>query len=230
MRRILFTLVILNIFLVFMNVVKNVAYTDDYPLTEEGIPSLKVITENPRLGYSAHRATGASSCYTIGPYYSENTAHTLAGSIRKYGLEVTIRGMRTKETLNYLVYIPNIESQQQADAIVKDLWKQNVDNGKVVLKGQYKNTVTLGFFKTLDKAKRQTEYVRYLGYDARYSGRKIVKRVYWIDYDEPLGTGTPVMTWSNDLDPDSNPQIIPRTCDQRAWYGKGAFADASSDK
>lgn len=229
MRKILITLAVLNVFLVFMNLLKNVAYTDDYPLTEDNIAPLKVISETPRLGYSAHRASGASSCYTIGPYYTENTAHTLAGSIRKYGLEVTIRSMRTKETLNYLVYIPNIESQNKADSIVKDLWKHNVDNGKVVMKGQHKNTVTLGFFKTLDKAKRQTEYVRYLGYDARYSGRKIVKRVYWIDYDEPLGTGTPVMTWSNDLDPDANPQIIPRTCDQRAWYGNGAFANTSPE-
>lgn len=229
MRKIVLTLVVLNILLVFLNVVKNVAYTNDYPLTEKDIPPLTVISENPKIGYSAHRATGASSCYTIGPYYSENTAHSLAGSIRKYGLEVTIRSMRTKETLNYLVYIPNIQSKQKAQGIVKDLWKHNVDNGKIVKNGPHKNTITLGFFKTLDKAKRQTEYVRYLGYDARYSGRKIVKRVYWIDYDEPLGTGTPVLMWSDELSPDANPQIIPRTCDQRAWYGKEAFADASPE-
>jgi hypothetical protein len=110
---------------------------------------------------------------------------------------------------------------------MEDLRQQNV-GGKfdIVKKGPYKNTITFGFFKSLDKAKRRTEYIRYLGYDAKYNSQKVTRKVYWVDYDEPIGLATPVLSWSKAIDPGSNVQIIPRTCDQQAWYGSKAFANS----
>lgn len=227
MRNVIVALAVINVLLLLANLFVHVGNAKTQDLTIEGIPSLNILPEKPGEKYSADTALGTSSCFTIGPYFSEKAAQLLAGNIRNFGLAVTIRSMNSKDTLNYLVYIANIDTLDQAKQITEDLKKQNVGKFDIVKKGPYKNTITFGFYKNIDKAKRKTEYVRYLGYDAKYSGQKVTRKVYWVDYDEPIGTATPVLTWSKSIDPSSNAQIIPRTCDQQAWYGSGAFANSS---
>ncbi len=227
MRNVIVTLVVSNVIFLLANLFLHVGNAQTQDLTIEGIPSLNILPEKPGEKYSADTALGTSSCFTIGPYFSEKAAQLLAGNIRNVGLAVIIRSMNSKDTLNYLVYIANIDTLEQAKQITEDLKKQSVGKFSIVKKGPYENTITFGFYKSLGKAKRKTEYIRYLGYDAKYSGQKVTRKVYWVDYDEPIGTATPVLTWSKSIDPSSNAQIIPRTCDQQAWYGSGAFANSS---
>lgn len=227
MRNLIVALLAGNVALILFNLFVYFRATDEIPLTIEGIPALTVQAEIPGNAYSAGKADGASSCYTIGPYYSEKAAQLLAGNIRSYGLEVTIRGMNSKDTLNYLVFIPKAPNKETAITITEDLKAHQVDKFSIVKTGPYKNSITFGFYEDLDKAKRQTEYIRYLGYDARYNEQKVMRKVYWVDYDEPLGTDTPALDWSKTIDPSSNVQVIPRNCDQRTWYSSGAFADSA---
>lgn len=229
MRNVIVALVVINTVLLLTNLFVHVGYARTEDVTVEGVPSLEILPDKPGEKYSAETALGTSSCFTIGPYFSEKAAQLLAGNIRNFGLAVTIRSMNSKDTLNYLVYIANIDSFEKAKQITEDLSKQNVGKFNIVKKGPYENTITFGFYKNLDKAKRKTEYIRYLGYDAKYNGQKVTRKVYWVDYDEPIGTATPVLTWSKSIDSSSNAQIIPRTCDQQAWYGSGAFANSSYD-
>ncbi|MEZ5448462.1 MAG: hypothetical protein R3E89_05445 [Thiolinea sp.] len=59
---------------------------------------------------------------------------------------------------------------------------------------------------------RHAEYIRYLGYDARYTEQKAAREVFWLDYDEPFGSNTPVLLWSRSIDATSRVQLIPRAC------------------
>ena len=224
MRNFIVLLASFNVVLLLGNLFIS-AYSQ-VPAMELGIPMLKVLPETPGSGYSASKADGVSSCYTIGPYNSEKAAQLVAGNIRTYGMDVTIRSLTSKETKNYLVYIADISSLKQAQSISADLVKQQVTGYSIVKKGPYKNTITFGFFKDLDKAKRKAEYIRYLGYDAKFSGQKVQRQVFWVDYDEPVGAATPALSWSRSLDKNSEVQVIPRDCDQQTWYGGdgGAFA------
>ncbi len=227
MRNVIIALAVLNILLILANLFSHFSNGRDKDLTVEGIPSLSILAETPSIKYSAGNATGTSSCFTVGPYYSEKAAQLVAGNIRAFDLAVTIRSMNSKKTLNYLVYIVNVPSFEAAEKMTKDLKTQAVGEYSIVKSGPYKNTITFGFYKSIDKAKRKTEYIRYLGYDAKYNEQKVLRKVYWVDYDEPIGTSTPVLSWSKAIDPDTNVQIIPRNCDQQAWYGSGAFANSA---
>ncbi len=228
MRKLFFALILMNLIFFISTLIYNANKDGEIALVEEGVTPLKVLPHSPEKRYSASNAIeGTSSCFTVGPFYSEKAAQLVAGNIRTFGMEVTIRSMKSKETLNYLVYIPSQSSKKVAQDIVKDLWQHSVDDYRIVESGPYKYSITFGFHKNFEQAKRATEYIRYLGYDAKYTEQKIKRKVYWIDYDEPLGTGIPALSWSKAIDPDANVQIIPRTCDQRAWYGNNAFASAA---
>ncbi len=185
---------------------------EDIPLIEKDVPALVVLAERPGSHYQGKSAPGQSSCFSVGPYLSESIAQMVAGKIRDFGLHVVVRTINGLQTLNYLVYIEPQNSKEMAEKIVNDLKGFEVKDYTIVESGPYKNAIALGSFKALVKAKRHTEYIRYLGYDARYTKQNMKQQVYWLDYDEPFGMGTPVQTWSKSIDSALEVQVIPRAC------------------
>lgn len=182
------------------------------PLQEAGIASLSLLSETPGKRFSSRSSTLNSSCYSVGPFNTLEATQLVGKRVSDYGLETTIRAIKSVETLNYFIYIPPVENRAVAEALVQDLAQHNVKNFYIVTEGLYKNAIALGFYADLAPAKRYTEYVRYLGYDARYSAQKTPLQVYWLDYDEPLGSHTPVLAWASRIDPTSVVQKIPRAC------------------
>ena len=206
-------LVFLNGFFFLWSWLDHADEIDTISLVDTDIPSLRVLESLHDPSYSAsNNSFGHSSCFTAGPYYSEKAAQLVAGEIRRFGLVVTIRSMNSKETLNYLIYIPQQVSKEASQKIVTDLLENQVENPRIVESGPYKNAITFGFYHDFEQLKRSTEYIRYLGYDAKYTEQKVKRKVYWVDYDEPLGTGAPVLLWSKEIDPNVVVQIIPRKC------------------
>lgn len=213
MRNVFIALAIINGLFFIVHLWDHPDDANEVALVVEGIPALKILESLRDPTYSASDDSfGHSSCFTAGPYYSEKAATLIADDIRRFGLLATIRSMSSKETLNYLIYIPQQKSKTEAQKIVRDLIENKVENPRIVDSGPYKNAITFGFHRDFEALKRSTEYIRYLGYDAKYTEQKVKRKVYWVDYDEPLGTGTPVVSWSKAIDPDVAVQIIPRSC------------------
>lgn len=181
-------------------------------LVEPNIPVLELRNDVANVVYSSTVANTQSSCYTLGPYNSEKAAQLVADKIQGFGLVVNTRAMRSMETLSFLVYIPPLPDYRQAESIAKDIARFDIQDVAIINVGPYQNAISLGFFSNLNKAKRHAEYIRYLGYDARYTEQQAAREVFWLDYDEPFGSNTPVLEWSLSIDPTSEVQRIPRIC------------------
>lgn len=212
MQALLVILVVLNLGLLALNLWGPEDQPEPMPRVEANIPSLKLAKDVAPAVYSSAAGSSPSSCYTIGPYLSQRVADEVLNKVRNYGLAVSLRSLRTMETLNYLVYIPPFPTRTEAETVVQDMKRFEVKAPLVIDSGPYENAISLGFFEELDKAKRHAEYIRYLGYDARYTEQKVPREVQWLDYDEPFGSNTPVKWWSEALDPNSRLQVIPRAC------------------
>ncbi|PID49307.1 MAG: hypothetical protein CR991_07095 [Proteobacteria bacterium] len=212
MYPLLIILSLLNISLLALNLLAPVLHArQSIPLTEDGIPALQIAEDVAPAAYSSRNGS-ASSCYTLGPYISERSAQLVMARIRNYGLAVQMRSLRTMETLNYLVYIPPLPSRAEAEQVITDMGRFDVNQYTLIEDGPYRNAISLGFFDQLAKAKRHSEYIRYLGYDAHHTEQKAPRIVYWLDYDEPFGSNTPVLLWSEAIDASSKVQLIPRAC------------------
>lgn len=212
MQALLVILLLLNLGIFALNVWGPSDEPAPLPLTDATIPTLNLVKDIEPAVYSAASGGSPSSCYTIGPYLSQRVADEVMTKVRNYGLAVSLRSLRTLETLNYLVYIPPLPSHAEAEAVVQDMKRFEVKEQTVIEAGPYQNAISLGFFEDLDKAKRHAEYIRYLGYDARYTEQKAPREVQWLDYDEPFGSNTPVKLWSETIDPNLRLQVIPRAC------------------
>lgn len=179
---------------------------------EEGVPSLTLLPVRTTKSYQ-HGTTGdQSSCYTFGPFENKRFAQNIANKINGFGLWTDITPQQTMQTLNFFVYLQPFASRQEALKAIIEIKKHEIKEYKLVESGPYKNAIALGSFNDLDQARRHSEYVRFLGYDARYTTQKRRKEVYWINFDEPFGTNVPVLRWAKESDKTSSPQKIPKAC------------------
>jgi len=83
----------------------------------------------------------------------------------------------------------------------------------IIDSGPYKNAIALGTFSDLDKARRHTEYIRFLGYDAKHTEQQQRAIVFWVSYDDTFSEPTPVIAWSKAIDPNSVVQKISEACE-----------------
>ncbi len=212
-RILIIALLLLNIFyFIWAYTIGNTNYILP-PRTQQGVPALILIPSKNSYEYQSKGSKTASSCYTLGPYGSSKTARLVAKSINDFGLATEIRKQKTMQTLNYLVYLQAFASRSEAEKVVKDMSKHDITNYKIIETGPYKNAISLGSFDDIDQARRHTEYVRFLGYDAKHTAQKKAKEVFWINYDEPFGSNAPVFKWTKEVDPKASIQKIPKACE-----------------
>ncbi|MEZ5448461.1 MAG: SPOR domain-containing protein [Thiolinea sp.] len=138
----LVVLIVLNLSLLGVNVLLSGTARDNIPLSEPGIPSLELRPMRPRWLIAVPPGLAASSCYTIGPYTSRRAAELVMAKIRNYGLAVTLRSLQTMETLNYLVYIPPLPNRTEAENVIKDMQRFDVQEHMVIDDGPYKNAIS----------------------------------------------------------------------------------------
>lgn len=205
-------LILLNVSLLVWSSTAPAKSKQEIPLVEPGIPQLVLLPDMSESLYSGSATDLVSSCYSLGPFNSQKAANLVGKRIQNYGLAFEVRSIMSMETLRYLVYIPPLNSINEAQDTADDLRKYHIDDVNVIIEGPYKNAISVGFYSNLERAKRGTEYVRYLGYDARHSEEKTPLKVFWIDYDEPFGSNTPTIAWSRSVDPTAVVQRIPRAC------------------
>lgn len=176
------------------------------------IATLELRKDVDVVPYRSTAAGTPSSCYSAGPYPSAAGAQAVAAKLQGFGLAVQIRKMQSFSTLQFLVYIPPLGSFAQAQQMAQAIAKNDIADVAIITEGSYQHAISLGFFDNLTKAKRHAEYLRYLGFDAHVSEQQSVQEVFWVDYDEPFGSNTPVQAWSASLAAAPDIQRVPRTC------------------
>ena len=210
MRILIITLITLNI-LYFVGVyLFSLVFDQRPPINEPDIPTIVLLSSGNATDLNP---VVDAQCFTVGPFSVEKTARLVADRLSDAGFAVNIRRQQTDQIQQYLVFLPQLASREAAERVVADIKTHNIKDYSIIASGPYKNAVALGVFSDLDKARRHAEYVRYLGYDARYTAQRQRAVVYWIGYDEPFGEPVPVLKWAKEIDPKVSVQKIPEACE-----------------
>lgn len=213
MRILIIALLTLNL-LYFVGVyLFSVAFDRPPPLKEPNIPTITLLTMNASGGLGDPVKNPNDTCFTVGPYNIEKTARVMADTLSRAGLAVKVKRQQTDRIQKYLVFLPQLPTRADAEKVVADFKKNKIKEYAIIDSGPYKNAIALGMFNDLDKARRHTEYVRFLGYDAKHTEQKQRATVYWVSYDDTFNESTPVLEWSKSIDPRAVVQKIPETCE-----------------
>ena len=214
MRILIIALITLNI-LYFVGVyLFSVAFNRPPPLKEPNIPTITLLTMNASGGpVNKSGSKAGEACFTLGPYNIERTARLVAEKISQAGRAVKVKRQQTDRIQKYLVFLPQLPTRAAAEKVVADIKQNKIKEYAIIESGPYKNAIALGTFNDLDKARRHTEYIRFLGYDAKHTEQKRRATVYWVSYDDTFDESTPVLEWSRSVDPKSVVQKIPEACE-----------------
>lgn len=211
MRLLVIFLLAINVFFFLWAITLGDNHYQTPPMVDPEIPAIIIPPQSP--GSAISRKQTLSKCFTVGPFSSEKTARIIAQKINEQGLATAIKKQKTRQTLDYLVYLNTFPSKSAAEKVLNDVQKNKITNAKIIEAGPYKNAITLGTFNDLDKARRHAEYIRFLGYDALYTAQKKQKEIIWLDYDEPVRRHTPVLSWIKEIDPNTTIQKIEKPCE-----------------
>lgn len=205
-KKVVIVLIVLNIsYFVWLIMLGNSLYIQ--PKTyEEGVSKLTLLP-------TRKDKPSQNNCYAFGPFNSERSANIILEKITAYGIiKADVITMQTMQTLNYFVYLQPFDTREEALEVISEISKHEIRQYNLIESGTYNNAIGLGSFNNLDEARRHSEYVRFLGYDARYTTQKTRKEVYWVSYDEPAGENTPVFSWAKEINEKNNSQKIPTEC------------------
>jgi len=210
MKNVIILLISLNVFYFVWSYINRYTYTPP-PVNQEGIASINLLSLTSDTSPNARQKL--SNCYTFGPFSTKKAARYIARRINNFGLATAIKKQKTKQTLNFLVYLKALPSRKEAEKVVDSIKKHEIKNTIIIDSGPYKNAIALGSFNDLDKARRHSEYIKFLGYNANYTAQKKQKEVYWVEYDEPVGSNAPVLNWIKEIDIKTSVRKIPKACE-----------------
>ncbi len=124
----------------------------------------------------------SESCYTLGPFRDKEIMEQLRDSLSQQVADVSMRKRTESEKHRYWVYIPAAGGRKGAKRVAQQLRDRQVKDFYIVLKGEQRNSVSLGHFREQKHANRRLKRINDLGFGVEL---KVVYRdydVYWLDY------------------------------------------------
>ena len=125
------------------------------------------------------------TCLRLGPFYSStiaSQARTWAGNREMSYLQVP--GQETF-TVGDWVYLPPLESREQAVARAQELRDMGIDDIYVVASDEFRNAIALGLYSTERGVRQRLEYLNQMGVEAqvheRTRTRGIINLYLWTE-------------------------------------------------
>lgn len=126
--------------------------------------------------------TEVKSCFTLGPFKDKNIMQQLRDSIAQHVSDITVRKREESEKHRYWVYMPALKSRAQAKKMARKLREKNLKDFYIVLRGDSKNSISLGHFREPAHANRRMKKVIDNGFKAEINVIYRAYDIYWLDY------------------------------------------------
>jgi len=151
-------------------------------------------------------------CYTLGPFKDENILKRVSESLAEQVDEVSVRKLQQSEKHRYWVYIPPATSRSAAKKMAAELKAKDINDFYIVLRGNEKNSISLGHFKDPAFASRRMKTLTDLGFSAAIEVIYREYDVFWLDYRYTGPDDEQVLSSENSLA--DGVSRISRACDR----------------
>ena len=136
-----------------------------------------VITDLETLTAEQPPGAGAAlQCQALGPFLAVDAMQQIAAELGELGLQPEQRQVESKELTGFWVYLPAM-SRDEIRTVLGTLEDYN-DKEYYVGKG---NFISLGTFKSMERAERRLESVRKMGLEATLEERFATQNSFWLD-------------------------------------------------
>ena len=164
----------------------------DFRQSDIGIPALQLRVEKEGAGVaqSAELASAAESrsdishghCISVGPFPTQADMRGALNKLTPQVERIQYREARATQSRGYWVFLPALDSREQALAVARQLSGKGVRDYYVVTAGDQQNTISLGLFRDQANAERRRRELNELGFNSQMIQRTEDLPVYWIDF------------------------------------------------
>ena len=125
------------------------------------------------------------ACFTLGPFVQASTAGRTAEAISALGVTVNRKQTTQRRPRGYWVYLPAFKTYEAARKRVAELQKKGLKDMFIMGKGDHKNAVSLGLFKTRSAANERYQQVKKMGFSVKINTQYRETKLAWLDMEIP---------------------------------------------
>ena len=159
----------------------------------DGTPSLEPLSKT-RHRTAAPAAVAEKACFVVGPFDNRNAAEAVAAGFRDKGLDALYDPRETQST-RYWLHTPPYPSGGKARAKIADLKKHGIEDVAVIESGDWKNSISLGFYHNRSSAEQRLMEVKALNLDATLDTEQQAEQTHWVRYTADKGGATGEAAW-----------------------------------
>ncbi len=148
---------------------------------------------------TAYAAKGPRTCVSMGPFSAEQPVEALLIWLQGKGGEAASRWTEQETVSRYWVYLPPLETVEQARVVLRRLKDDGLQDYIRVMRGPMRNAISLGLFKQRDSADRRLAELRGKGYAPKLDIRYKKERVRWLDVAFSRKAGFPEATFRTEF-------------------------------
>lgn len=190
MRWVFYSLLILNLVYLVWNLVdlgtSSVEPVQSYQ-PESSAPQELTLLEEARAGETTGDGAPAPAerqrlCPVVGPFETRAEGEQALEELTEADYQGRVRGIQVEEERLHWVYIPPLDSRDEALQTLRELQSRGVDSF-VVSEGEDRNAISLGYFQSEDSARGLRSKMETAGYptEIRETAEEVTE--YWIYID-----------------------------------------------
>jgi len=161
------------------------------PASDPGVPKLVLLSERDH-GDEATAELAAppesradlrnDECHSIGTFPTQADVRAAINVLTPLTRRIQFREAHATQARGYWVYLPALQTREQALAAARQLSSKGVRDYYVVTAGDQQNTISLGLFRDQANAERRRAEIAGLGFTPQSIARTEELPVYWLDY------------------------------------------------
>ena len=152
------------------------------PIRDVQPPAVEPLDGHPASGTQTAQLD-TIACMSVGPFADLPQAAQAQAELRGAGFQPRQRMEQGEIWAGYWVSVQGLATRDAADAALKTLSANGIDDVYVMPGSDPPNVLSLGVFSDYQRAQRRVDEVRALGLTPRIDDRKRAGSVFWIDVD-----------------------------------------------
>lgn len=140
-----------------------------------GDPSAREESASP----SAALAAANAACVSVGEFETHDDVEDAKRWLRSRGAEILAVAAESRETIeSHRVYIPPLDSRKSAIRTMRELKSRGIRDVAVVLRGELRNAVSLGVYRSRVNAESRKTSLKRLGYSVQSAANTTTQQEY----------------------------------------------------
>ena len=140
-----------------------------------GDPSAREESASP----SAALAAADAACVSVGEFETRDDVEDAKRWLRSRGAEILAIAAESRETIeSHRVYIPPLDSRKSAIRTMRELKSRGIRDVAVVLRGELRNAVSLGVYRSRVNAESRMTSLKRLGYSVQTAANTTTQQEY----------------------------------------------------